>query len=185
MIVYKAFEPGMVCRGYRYKPSEINHEVEANCVRNGIHAAENPVDCLSYYSWNGKNEFWRCEAIGDIDEDGGDSKIATTELIPVHRLSLTEYLAECAWYILQHPTRMKERCGNITVSQNIGMQSYDCVALIVAGETPRAEVTQAKNTIILVDTKNGTMRAGKNLPCGWYQIGEGGVEPWTEWRKSI
>lgn len=180
MIVYKAFESGMVCRGYHYKPGEINHETEANCRCNGIHAAEDPADCLSYYRWDGKNEFWKCEATGDIDEDGDDSKISTTELIPVHRLSLTEYLAECAWYILQHPTRIKERCGNITISQSTGMQSHGCIALIVAGEEPKAEVIQAESTIILVDTKKGIMRAGKNLPCGWYQIGEGGVEPWTE-----
>ena len=89
MIVYKAFGPGLVCRGYHYKPGEINREAEANCVRSGIHAAEDPADCLTYYRWDNKNEFWRCEAVGDIDEDGGDSKISTTELIPVHRLTLT------------------------------------------------------------------------------------------------
>lgn len=93
MIVYKAFGPGLVCKGYHYKPGEVNCEAEANCVRNGIHAAENPADCLTYYRWDNKNEFWRCEAVGDIDEDGGDSKISTTELIPVHRLTLTDYIA--------------------------------------------------------------------------------------------
>lgn len=185
MIVYKAFGPGLVCRGYHYTPGEINHEAEANCVRNGIHAAENPADCLTYYRWDGKNEFWRCEAVGDIDEDGGDSKISTTELIPVHRLSLTEYVAECAWYILQHPTRIQERYGNIMILQNVGVQSYNCKALIVAGENPMAKVMQPENMIVLVDTKKNTMRAGKKLALGWYQIGEGGVEPWTEPRKNI
>ena len=174
MIVYKAFGPGLVCKGYHYKPGEVNCEAEANCVRNGIHAAENPADCLTYYRWDNKNEFWRCEAVGDIDEDGGDSKISTTELIPVHRLTLTDYIAECAWYILQHPLRLKERNGNITISEGTGIQSYGCTALIVAGEDPKAEVTRMENIVVLVDTKKGTMRAGKNLPCGWYQIGEGG-----------
>lgn len=129
MIVYKAFGPGLVCKGYHYKPGEVNCEAEANCVRNGIHAAENPADCLTYYRWDNKNEFWRCEAVGDIDEDGGDSKISTTELIPVHRLTLTDYIAECAWYILQHPLRLKERNGNITISEGTGIQSYGCTAI--------------------------------------------------------
>lgn len=57
MIVYKAFGPGLVCKGYHYKPGEVNCEAEANCVRNGIHAAENPADCLTYYRWDNKNEF--------------------------------------------------------------------------------------------------------------------------------
>lgn len=185
MIVYKAFGPGLVCKGYHYKSGEVNCEAEANCVRNGIHAAENPADCLTYYRWDNKNEFWRCEAVGDIDEDGGDSKISTTELIPVHRLTLTDYIAECAWYILQHPLRLKERNGNITISEGTGIQSYGCTALIVAGEDPKAEVTRMENIVVLVDTKKGTMRAGKNLPCGWYQIGEGGVEPWIEQPRNI
>ena len=185
MIVYKAFGPGLVCRGYHYTPGEINRETEANCVRNGIHAAEDPADCLTYYKWDGKNEFWRCVAIGDIDEDGGDSKISTTELMPVNRLTLTEYIAECAWYILQHPLRLKERNGSITISKSTGIQPHGCIALIVAGEDPKAQVTQTENTVILVDTKKYAMRAGKNLPLGWYQIGEGGVEPWTEWQKNI
>lgn len=54
MIVFKAFSPGMVCGGYHYKPGESNYEAEANCAQNGIHAAENPADCLSYYDWDGK-----------------------------------------------------------------------------------------------------------------------------------
>lgn len=185
MIVYKAFEPGMVCMGYHYKPGEVNYEAEANCVRNGIHAAENPIDCLSYYEWNGKNEFWRCEATGDIDEDGLDSKISTTELIPTHKLSLTEYIAECAWYILQHPTRIQEQYGNIMISQNTGIQSYNCKVLLVAGENPTGKVTEAENMLVLVDTKKDVMRAGKNLAPGWYHIEEGGVRPWTERLKSV
>ena len=59
MTVYKAFGPGMVCKEYHYKPGQVNAEAIANCTRNGIHAAEDPLDCLSYYSWDGKNEFWR------------------------------------------------------------------------------------------------------------------------------
>ena len=180
MIVYKAFKPGLICGNYHYKPGEINHEAEANCVCNGIHAAENPADCLSYYAWNGQNEFWKCKAVGDIDEDNMDSKISTTELIPIRRLSLLEYLGECALYILRYPTRIEERYGKIMICQSIGKQSKDCIAMIVAGEAPEAEVTQPMNTVILVDTKKGIMRGGANLTPGWYHITEEGVTPWTD-----
>lgn len=182
MIVFKAFSPGLVCRGYQYKPGESNREAEANCVHNGIHAAENPADCLSYYEWDGKNEFWICEATGDIDEDTVDSKIATTELIPEHRLSLTEYIADCALYILQHPTRrIKEQSrGMITICRDTGRQIGDCKVLLVAGENPKAEVTQPENMLVLVDIAKETMGAGKNLTPGWYHIGKDGAEAWTD-----
>lgn len=181
MIVFKAFSPGMVCGGYHYKPGESNYEAEANCAQNGIHAAENPADCLSYYDWDGKNEFWKCIATGDIDEDTVDSKIATTELIPEYRMSLTEYIAECAWYILQHPTRIEERSrGMIKICRDIGRQTGDSKVLLVAGENPKAEVTQKENMIVLVDTAKGTMRAGRGLAPGWYHIGKDGAEEWTD-----
>ena len=43
MTVYKAFGPGMVCKEYHYKPGQVNAEAIANCARNGIHAAEDPL----------------------------------------------------------------------------------------------------------------------------------------------
>lgn len=87
-----------------------------------------------------------------------------------------------------HLTASDEAQGTEWKYHNIrkyGMQSYGCIALIVAGEDPKAEVTRMENIVVLVDTKKGTMRAGKNLSCGWYQIGEGGVEPWIERPRNI
>lgn len=179
MTVYKAFRPGTVCRDYHYKPGQVNAEAIANCARNGIHAAEDPLDCLSYYPWDGKNEFWRCEAVGDIDEDNVDSKIATTKLIPAQQLTLMDYAMECALYMYDHPTRVKERYGSFTVCQDIGKQTMDCIVLFVIGEDPKVEVTQPTGIVILVDPKNGNLRGIQNPAPGWYHVTEEGVKPWT------
>ena len=49
MIAYKGFHPGLVCRDYQFVMG-LNTTDEANCAQNGFHCAENPLDCLSYYS---------------------------------------------------------------------------------------------------------------------------------------
>lgn len=106
MLVYKALQPGLICRGVQLKPG-LNVEPEANCVRNGWHAAEDPLDCLTYYHDEKGSELWVCEAVGDIDEDGHDSKISTTHLKLVKRLTLEEFVTHAIAYMLRYPNRRK------------------------------------------------------------------------------
>ena len=114
MRVYKLFEKDLTCRGYQFKPG-LNACEEANCVQNGFHAAENPLDCLAYYRWE-DSVCWLCNAGGDIDEDGRDSKISCTELTLEKELSLKEYMVHAASYIIRHPLRFTcERWGAVSV----------------------------------------------------------------------
>lgn len=77
-IAYKAFGPGLVCRNYQFEKGR-NVTDKAKCAAGGFHCAEDPLDCLCYYQWNGKNEFWIVEAGGDIDEDGVDTSLTRKE----------------------------------------------------------------------------------------------------------
>ena len=70
MIVCKAFEPGLVCRGYQFHVG-LNTTDEANCRQNGFHCAANPLDCLSYYGNMDRAEYWLVDAGGDVDEEQG------------------------------------------------------------------------------------------------------------------
>ena len=69
LIAYKGFNPDLTCKGYKFKLDEWNTEEEANCFKNGLHCAENPLDCLSYYRWD-KAVFYQVIADGDINESG-------------------------------------------------------------------------------------------------------------------
>ena len=106
MIIVKAFEPGFICRGYQYKGiGEKNVTDEANCVRNGFHGAENPLDCAAHYR-NVKNPVYcLCEAGGDMDEDSVDSKITCTELTILRVLTLEEFVVLSLCYITENPNR--------------------------------------------------------------------------------
>lgn len=133
MEVVKAFGPGLVCLGHKFKRNEVNITKEANCVQNGWHAAENPLDCLSYYSWNGENEFYICEAGGDIHEDGRDSKISCTELTIGERLTLEKFVTKAIEYMIKHPNR----ATNYRVKERDKTDGYDKF-IIVRGKKPQA-----------------------------------------------
>ena len=89
MIAYKGFRPGLICRGYQFVMG-LNTTEKANCRENGFHCAEDPLDCLSYYSSLEHSEYYIVNAGGDIDEDEHDSKIACTELTVIKRLTKEE-----------------------------------------------------------------------------------------------
>ena len=76
-------------------------EPEANCVRNGLHAAKNPLDCLTYYDWD-SSVCYVVEIGGDIDEDAVDSKVSCTRIRLDRQLNLSQFVAHACWYILQH-----------------------------------------------------------------------------------
>ena len=102
MIAYKAFDPGLVCRGYQFVMGK-NTTDKANCRNNGFHCAENPLDCLSYYPDLDVSEYYLVDAGGDIDEDGSDSKIACTELTILKKLTREDFFLHGLAYLADHP----------------------------------------------------------------------------------
>lgn len=122
MIAYKAFEPGLICRGYRFTMG-LNVTDKANCRKNGFHSAENPLDCLSYYPF-ANSVFYLVDAGGDIDEDDMDTKISCTELRILKQLSHKEFFLHALAYMVDHPHRKwsshvkeghAEACGGYVV----------------------------------------------------------------------
>lgn len=99
MITYKGFHKGLVCRGYQFKAREINRCDKAKTAREGFHSAENPLDVLTYYPDPSISEYWMCEVSGDVDEDGADSKVSSTEITPVHETGLRGILM---WGAITH-----------------------------------------------------------------------------------
>ena len=102
MIAYKAFGLGLVCRNYQFVMG-LNVTEKANCRNNGFHCAENPLDCLTYYSNMDQAEYYLVDARGDIDEDGDDSKIACTELNIIKKLTREEFFLHSLAYLADHP----------------------------------------------------------------------------------
>jgi hypothetical protein len=102
MTAYKAFDIGLICRDYQFVMG-LNITEKANCAKNGFHSAANPLDCLSYYPDMDKSEYYVVDAGGDINEDDRDSKIASTELFIIKKLSREEFFLHSLAYMADHP----------------------------------------------------------------------------------
>ncbi len=149
MYVYKMFAKGLQCRGYKFKMG-VNECDHATCVREGFHAAENPLDCLSYYPDFDKSECYVCYAEG-IHEDGSDSKISCTHLEILRRLDISEFVFESVRYILEHP---KRELNNL-VNTDHGETNRNGFAIVI-GEEPRAVAMRDGAVIVLmVTSRNG------------------------------
>lgn len=131
MIAYKGFNPGLICRGYQFTMG-LNVTDKANCAQNGFHCAEDPLDCLTYYSNMKRSEYYLVDAAGDVDEDNNDSKIACTELTIIKKLEREEFFLHALAYMVDHPGR----AWNCHVQRNSGQAESGFA--IVRGADPVA-----------------------------------------------
>ena len=149
MFVYKMFDKGLKCRGYKFKVG-VNECEHATCVKEGFHAAENPLDCLSYYPNFDNSECWLCYAEG-IHEDGSDSKISCTHLEILRRLEKWEFIYEAVLFILAHPKRPLSN----HVIRGKGETNNNGFAVVVGAE-PEAKANKDGDVVaLLVTSKSG------------------------------
>lgn len=173
---YKMFNKDLTCthgRGtFQYIPGEWMEEKEANCVRNGFHSAENPLDCLSYYgSWD-NSSCWLVEIDGSMDEDGLDTKIASTKIRLKRELSLFQFVLAAVTYIAKHPhlpenhyvihTDGSSNANHFVICRGKGLKAKGQIGDVIAilEEDENGEITEAK--IIEIDGE-------EYLPDVWYQ----------------
>ena len=162
MYVFKMFNPGLVCRGYKFREG-VNECDHATCVREGFHAAENPLDCLSYYPDFDSSECWLCYADGDIHEDGTDSKISCTRLEILRRLGKLSFIYEAARYIIEHPQRPLASC----VFKNHGRSNSNGFAVVV-GYDPKARAEEDGDILCLIKKGKEGEPWSLSIRCGCY-----------------
>ena len=171
-LAYKGFHPGLVCRNYQFVMGR-NVTEKANCAQNGFHCAENPLDCLSYYSDMDHSEYYVVRPGGDVDEDGLDSKISCTELTVLKKLDREEFFLHALAYMVDHP----QREWNHHVQQGWG--SAVCGYAIVRGPNPVAKGWRGDILAFAKETADGgkilqialARVDGKTIrPNTWYDI---------------
>lgn len=171
MIAYKGFEKGLVCRGYQFVMG-LNCTEQANCKENGFHCAENPLDCLTYYSNMDRSEYYIVNAGGDVHEDGTDTKISCTELTIIRKLSRMDLFLHALAFMADHPkrevschvTRDKADAGNRGYAVVRGADPIACgsIGAILAfakedsgGNILQVALTEVDGTRILPDVWYG------------------------------
>nr|DAK92748.1 MAG TPA: hypothetical protein [Caudoviricetes sp.] len=100
---YKAFHPGMNCRGKQYRENEIFEESTAEICNSGMHFYENPLDTLDYYDLVNEdgsfNEFAPVESLAETKTDG--KQFCTTKLKIGAKLSFGQFVSACVDFILE------------------------------------------------------------------------------------
>ena len=99
---YKAFSPGMICRGKRYAENTDYEETDgAICSEGMMHYCVNPFDTLNFYDLVGENgkfsDFAEVEAL-DPPVSGSGGKFAAKKLHIGAKLSFAGFVKACIDY---------------------------------------------------------------------------------------
>ena len=100
---YKAFEPGMICKGKQYQENtEYEEEGGKICEKGMMHYCVNPFDVLNFYPLvNDSGKISDFAAVKSLEEpvSGDDGKFATKKLHIGVKLGLARFVNACIDYI--------------------------------------------------------------------------------------
>ena len=157
-IAFKAFTKDLKAslgRGFSFETGVWHEEEEAGCIRCGFHAAENPLDCFSYYpNWD-RNVYWIVLLDGDMDEDGTDTKVAATRIKLVRQLTKEEFVICAMNYMAEHPFLPVNTCVKREVAQSDADAKNGI--LIVRGSDPIASGKDGDVVGIAPEDPDGTI----------------------------
>lgn len=108
-IAYKGFNKGMTCRDMQYEEGKTYMaEGVIKVCENGLHACENPLDVLHYYSIAEDSKYHIVECDGDMsNEKIGDSKFACREITVGKELSYSELIKAGLDAVFEKAKRIK------------------------------------------------------------------------------
>ena len=127
-IGYKAFNPGMICRGKQYEENAVFEEPEAKNCNTGMHYCKNPFDVLEHYGFVNDNaeinEFAEVEALADEKTDDG-RKFCTTKLKIGAKLSIHNFVNAFVEFTLKRTNgeSAATNTGDWSAAANTGNQS--------------------------------------------------------------
>ncbi len=169
-MLIRCFRPGLICRGYQFVMG-LNTTEKANCRENGFHCAEDPLDCLSYYSSLEHSEYYIVNAGGDIDEDEHDSKIACTELTVIKRLTKEELFLHGLAYMASNYTPVSSMWQPTGQWRTAAMRWYGVkTPLPPASWETFAFAKEAPDSESIVQVAVGRIDGVTLLPDVWYSV---------------
>ena len=186
MRAYKGFNGDLACtcgKGtFSYAIGETITEDSSKCASRGMHCAEYILDCMAWYPLGRGNRYCEVEALGSIDEDGRDTKIACTKMRIVRELSLRQIAAAAVIYMVQHPDRDWERKGNCLEAAGRKAAGQGAGALAIArGKSPRVKGKAGSTLALVREPERGIFDAvqifevaGEIRENTWYTIDENG-----------
>ena len=136
---YKAFDPGLICRGKQYTENTTFEESGnvAACKEGMMHYCQNPFDCLNHYDLvnsDGKfSDFAEVEALGDIKRDG--TKSATNKIHIGAKLGLKGFIKAAVDFTIEKTSFEKLELNTKTLEDLPETDSGDSAKIGSSGDS--------------------------------------------------
>lgn len=132
---YKAFNPGLICRGKQYAENTVFEEPTAEICRSGMHFCKAPLDVLEHYPLindNGElNEFAEVEALDEVKTD--DNKKYTTKKLKIGAKISLKRLGELHAEYIREVVKAEGAVNGGDAAKQVG--GKNCI--MVAGKNSR------------------------------------------------
>ena len=142
---YKGFNKDMTCRDFQYEEGKEYEEERAEACNCGFHACEHPLDCLVYYD-PAHSVYHEVEQSGEISKRSGDTKVASTKIKIVARVSIAGLVQAAIEYTKERvkpEAEANEDCGASSATGNKGASSATgyCGASSATGDKGASSAT--------------------------------------------
>ena len=166
---YKGFNKDMTCRGFQYKEGETYTTDKAEVCKEGFHACEYPLDCLSYYSPN-TSVYHEVEQSGVLSTHSGDSKVASTEIKIGAKLSIVGLVQAAIDFVKLKTVKEKEATGDYGASSATG----SCGASSATGYKGASSVDNSTAVAVAWGYKSKAKGCiGSHIVCAeWRYVGD-------------
>ena len=166
---YKGFNKDMTCRGFQYKEGETYTTDKAEVCKEGFHACEYPLDCLSYYSPN-TSVYHEVEQSGVLSTHSGDSKVASTEIKIGAKLSIVGLVQAAIDFVKLKTVKEKEATGDYGASSATGY----CGASSATGYKGASSVDNSTAVAVAWGYKSKAKGCiGSHIVCAeWRYVGD-------------
>ena len=179
---YKAFDPGLICRGKQYTENTTFEESGnvAACKEGMMRYCQNPFDCLNHYDLvnsDGKfSDFAEVEALGDIKRDG--TKSATNKIHIGAKLGLKGFIKAAVDFTIEKTSFEKLELNTKTLEDLPETDSGDYAQIGSSGDS--AQIGSSGNYAKIESTgKNAVVMA-----AGYKSIAKAKIGSWitlAEW----
>jgi hypothetical protein len=113
---FKAYNKGMVCRGFQYKVGKTYECETAKICNSGFHFCQNPLDVLNYYNLC-ESDFSEAKSLGKTQKHDTNSKVCTTKIKIGAKLSLPAFIKASIDFLLTKTTDNKTKAASGDSSQ--------------------------------------------------------------------
>ena len=170
---YKGFDKDLKCRGFQYEIGKEYEEEKAEACSCGFHACEMPLDVFNHYAPAG-NRFCEVEQSGEIDRDGGGSKVASTKIKIGAEIGIPGLVkAQIEW--VKETINFDEAIAKAENSPDEHDTGYQGAAS--ATGTKGAASATGKDSVALSAGKDGTVMAA--LGCAIFAVERGEWDGFT------